>query len=448
MPVDQRVRLKQWLESGEAQLHPLTFPQRELWEMSPVPPEDSGNHICCLIDVRGPLTERDCGAAIQRAVDRQDVLRLSILPGKERPLQMIRSSSEANFEYRELASDQARPEAIEELATEIFHKPFDLMQGPLYRVVDLCAPPNQHLLVFAVHHAIADGWSLGVFVQDLIGAYLEIIMRSSKPLPPVPQKYVEWGAAERARWQPETLEKRVDFWKTNLKGSPRMWNVPIPPGTPRRWLSKIPAGMADEARELARRAGVTLFNALLGTFQIAFLEWSGHADLVVGTPVAHRTRQSSHETMGYYSGIVPLRGQLDTTRSALDHLQAGKRLTNDAFENAIPFVELARVLGEKSAPGYNPIFKVRFALQNHPVPEVSLPDLSARLTMRSTGTARLQLACELTEQRDGLEVAWLFRDNLFSQRDIEDLDGIFQKVLGHLCRSPESPISQLLNRRS
>jgi len=77
-----------------------------------------------------------------------------------------------------------------------------------------------------------------------------------------------------------------------------------------------------------------------------------------------------------------------------------------------------------------------------------LPDLSARLTMRSTGTARLQLACELTEQRDGLEVAWLFRDNLFSQRDIEDLDGIFQKVLGHLCRSPESPISQLLNRRS
>ena len=154
MPVDQRVRLKQWLESGEAQLHPLTFPQRELWETSPVPPEDSGNHICCLIDVRGPLTERDCGAAIQRAVDRQDVLRLSILPGKERPLQMIRSSSEANFEYRELASDQARPEAIEELATEIFRKPFDLMQGPLYRVVDLCAPPNQHLLVFAVQYFI------------------------------------------------------------------------------------------------------------------------------------------------------------------------------------------------------------------------------------------------------------------------------------------------------
>ena len=82
------------------------------------------------------------------------------------------------------------------------------------------------------------------------------------------------------------------------------------------------------------------------------------------------------------------------------------------------------------------------------MPEVSLPNLSARLSMRSTGTPRFHLGCEITEESEGLEVAWLFRENLFSQRDIEDLDGIFQKVLGHLCRSPESPISQLLNRRS
>ena len=97
MPVDQRVRLKQWLESGEAQLHPLTFPQRELWETSPVAVEDSANHICCLIEVRGPLRERDCRVAIRRVVDRQEVLRLSLLPGKERPLQMVRKKLRAQF---------------------------------------------------------------------------------------------------------------------------------------------------------------------------------------------------------------------------------------------------------------------------------------------------------------------------------------------------------------
>ena len=131
MPADQRTRLKQWLDSGEAQLHPLTLPQRELWEVSPVPVEDSANHICCLIEVQGLLTERDCRAAIQLVVDREEVLRLSVLPGREQPLQMIRKSCGINFDFREVAPDDARPEAIEESTSEIFRTPFDLVQGPL-----------------------------------------------------------------------------------------------------------------------------------------------------------------------------------------------------------------------------------------------------------------------------------------------------------------------------
>lgn len=446
MPADQRARLRQWLDSGEAQLHPLTFPQRELWETSPVPIEDSANHICCLIEVQGLLTERESRAAIQRVVDCQEVLRLSILPGRERPLQMIHKNYGINFDSREVALDDARPEAIEELAAEIFRTPFDLVQGPLYRAVDLCRAANDHVLVFAIHHAIADGWSLGIFVQELFAAYLQGIMGSSEALPPVPQTYTAWGATERAFWKPAMLEQRIEFWRTNLAGSPRMWNPPITPEAPERWLSTIPAALADETRELARRTSVTLFSALFGAFQIAFSEWSGFNDLVVGTPVANRTKQTAWETMGYYAGIVPLRGQIDRSRVASDHLRAGHQLTIDSFSSAIPFVELARALGEQSTAGYNPLFEVRFALQNQPIPEVSLPNLSARLSMRSTGTARFQLGCEITEVREGLEVAWLFRENLFSRRDIKSLNGIFQRVLADVCRSPECRISELLNR--
>ena len=191
---------------------------------------------------------------------------------------------------------------------------------------------------------------------------------------------------------------------------------------------------------------MTFFSALFGSFQIAFSEWSGFDDLVVGTPVANRTKQNARETMGYYAGIVPLRGHVDRSRVAVDHLRAGHQSTVDSFANAIPFVELARALGEKSEGGYNPLFEVRFALQNHPMPEISLPNLSARLSMRSTGTARFQLGCEITEDREGLEIAWLFRENLFSRRDIESLDGIFRRVLAGICRSPENRISEVLNR--
>jgi hypothetical protein len=444
MPADQRTRLKQWLDSGEAQLHPLTLPQRELWEVSPVPIADSANHICCLIEVQGLLTEHQCRAALRAVVDREEVLRLSVLPGRERPLQMIRKSSGINFAVREVAD--APPEAIEESALEIFRTPFDLVQGPLYRVVDLRRTANDHLLVFVIHHAVADGWSLGIFVEGLFAAYLQAITGLSEPLPPVPQTYAAWGAAERAFWKPEMLEQRIEFWKARLVGSSRMWNATITPGPPQRWLSEVPASLTNETRGLARRTGVTLFSALFGAFQIAFSKWSGFDDLVVGTPVANRTRQTARETMGYYAGIVPLRGQIDRSRVASDHLRAAHQLTIDSFANAMPFVELVRGIGEQAAAGYNPLFEVRFALQNHPMPEVSLPNLSARLSMRSTGTARFHLGCEITEDRERLEIAWLFRENLFSRRDIESLDGIFQRILADICRSPESRISEVLNR--
>ncbi len=443
-PLDRRAQLKQWLESGQAQLQPLTFPQREIWETSPAPVEDPANHICCLIEVRGLLTERDVRAAIQRVVDRQEVLRLSFLPGTERPLQMIRKEGAANFGFRDVPTGSDSPEAIEELAKEIFRQPFDLVQGPLFRVMDLRRAPNDHVLVFAIHHAIADGWTLGVFVEELFASYIYGMMGSTEVIPPVPLSYTAWGAKERAFWQPAVLAERVAFWKTQLAGSQRIWNAPISPEPPHRWATNIPKGLATATQELARKTGITLFSTLLGAFQIAFAQWSKKDELVVGTPVANRTRQGARESMGYFSGVVPLRGRVDRAQTAADHLHANHQVVIDSFAKAMPFAELVPALGERPAPGYNPLFEVRFALQNHPIPEVSLPNMSAKLSMRSTGTARFQLACEITEDPEGQEVAWLFRDNLFSKRDIERLDGIFQDVLAGICRAPESLISELL----
>lgn len=444
-PVSRRTRLKQWLESGEAQLQPLTFPQREIWETSPVPVEDPANHICCLIEVHGLLTERDSRAAIQRVVDRQEVLRLSFLPGKERPLQMIRKEGGADFDFRDVPPGSANPEAIEELATEIFREPFDLVQGPLYRVMDLRRAPNDHVLVFAIHHAIADGWTLGAFVEELFASYIHGMMGSTEVIPPVALSYTAWGAQERAFWRPAVLAERVAFWKTQLADSRPIWNAKIPPGPALRWTTKIPTELANETQELARKIGITLFSALLGAFQIAFSRWNGKDELVVGTPVANRTRPGSRETMGYFSGIVPLRSRIDRAQTAADHLRENHQVVMDSLAKAMPFAELAPGLGERPSPGHNPLFEVRFALQNHPIPDVSLPNISAKLRMRSTGTARFQLACEITEDPEGPEVAWLFRDNLFSKRDIDRLDGIFQSVLAGLCRAPESRISELLN---
>src|SRR3984893_12669975 len=449
MSGDKRSLLKEWLASEKARLQPLTFPQRKLWEASPVAVTDIANHICCVIHLRGIITREACEAAIQRVVDRQEVMRLSFLPGKDRPIQMIRQASKANFRFRELSSAEKHHGAIEDLASEIFSEPFDLVQGPLYRAEVLRRAADDHVLVFAIHHAIADGWALGVFFQDLSAAYMDGIRGVHAGHHPVPLSYTEWGAAERAFWQPAELEQRATFWKSCLDGARRLWSPPTGPestsGERERWVSLVPADLARAVRELARRNGATLFRTLLAAFQIALSKWTGADDILVGTPVANRRKQAVRRTMGYCSGIVPLRGQIDRERTFSEGLRAVHQATVDSFANAMPFAELVQALGDPPSPGRNPIFEVRFALQNHPVPDVAVPGLSLQFRMRSTGTARFDLGCEINVEGDGLEVAWLFRRNLFPLDDIQNLGHLYQAVLAGVCRSPESRIDALMS---
>ena len=447
MSADKRALLRQRLANGEINLQPLTFPQRELWEASPVPAGDVANHICCLIQVRGAITPHDCEAAIGRVVQRQEALRISFLPGKDQPVQMIRKDAPASFRGRELSPGQRTPEAIEELAGEIFSKPFDLVQGPLYRVELLSRAADDHVLVFAIHHAIADGWTLGVFVQDLVVAYMLGTRGVREALPPVPLSYTAWGAAERAFWQPAELERRAAFWKKNLAGSERLWSELEGRGTASgahcRRVAYFPAELADAARELARRHEATLFSTLLTAFQIALSQWTGGDDIVVGTPVANRSKEAARETMGYFAGIVPLRARVGRDRPFAASLREVHQNAVEAFAHAMPFAELARALGDAPSPGHNPAFEVRFALQNHPIPDVAMPGLSAKLRVRSTGTARFHLACEITEEGGRLEVVWLFRPNLFPAEEIENLGRLFEAVLAGAGRLPESRVAAL-----
>lgn len=445
MPEDKRTLLKRWLESGEITLHPLTFPQRELWESSAVPVGDVSNHICSFIEVRGALTTKDCEAAMQRVVDRQEVLRLSILPGKDQPLQMIRAKRTPMMRFHEFSSSNKRPEALEELMDKVFHEPFDLVQGPLYRADVVRQGANEYLVIFTIHHAIADGWSLGAFVKDLCAAYVLGQIGAHRGLPPLQLLYSAWGAAERVFWQPDKIDQRIPFWTSHLAGAQRLWgdDPHCASGPLKRLVSVIPGDFARRVRELTRQTGVTLFSTLLTAFQIALSRWTGATDIVVGTPVANRSKQAVHETMGYCSGIVPLRGHVENDRPFSNAVRAVHQDSLDCFANGIPFVELVHALGHSTTPGKNPIFDVRFALQNHPLPYAAVPGFSVRLSMRSTGTARFHLGCEITEDGEALEVVWLFRPELFSEEEVQKLGSMFEAVLAGIFRSPDKRIAAL-----
>src|SRR5690606_38351196 len=131
-------------------------------------------------------------------------------------------------------------------------------------------------------------------------------------------------------------------------------------------------------RDQARRTSTTLFSTLLAGFQLTLAEWTGKKDIVVGSPVANRNKQAAQETMGYFSGVVPIRSHVDPKQPSAERIKAVHHDAVEAFVNAMPFADLAKALDEVPSPTHNPIFDVRFALQNHPVPDVALPGLSVK----------------------------------------------------------------------
>ena len=433
---ENRTRLRAWLENGGARLQPVLFSERELWETSPVPVADCANHICGFIEIKGAITPGESEAAIQRVVDRQEVLRASFLPGKDRPLQLIRATGTPLQSYRELSRTEAHPGALEDLMMDVFRQPFDLLQGPLHRVEMMRRSANDHVLAFSIHHSIADGWSLGVFVQDLSTAYVMGLKGLRKAaaigvlgladeLPPVAQTYSEWTAAERAFWQPDELERRSAFWKSQLKVRAR-WEARGTLSLPRRSSQAACRGDSPgvdtfrDGTRVAERDNVVQHSA--GGFELTLWKWTGRDDIVVGTPLANRNKEAIRQTMGYFSGVVPLRGRVDPARPFADHLRSVQPRRWIVLPTPFHLPSWSDWLAGHRGAGRHSIFDVRFALQNHPLPDVDLPRISTKLRLRSTGTARFDLGCEITRSNSTLEVVWLYRNVMFDAKNVRELD--------------------------
>ncbi|CAN5220382.1 hypothetical protein BH23VER1_BH23VER1_14910 [soil metagenome] len=444
---DKGARLKEWLASGEASLHPATLTQRELWDVAPLPASDVSNHICTVTTIRGPVSRDTCVRAMALVVAKQEVLRISVLPGKGGQVQLVRRTGEPALEFLELEPDERGDEALDRVIVGLMRRTMDMVAGPLYRLHVLRRGEEEHLLVLVIHHAIADGWTLGVFMTDLWTAYAQLGLGIPGALEPVPQTYIRWGAAERAYWTPQEIRARAEFWRERMAGAGRLWDAPAGAGGDTgergRRVWEMPMEAFGDLKVLAGRLGATLFSAALAVFQIVMARESGRTDIVVGSPVAGRNRRESRETMGSYAGIVPLRARVDAGLSFGGQLARTHEMTVESFANAMPFVELVAVLEEPVIPGRNPLFDTRFALQNHPMPEVSLPGVEVSYRTRSTGTARFDLACELTEIGRVMEVVWLYRKDVFEDGQVAAFHHAFAGLMAAVCQHPDAPISDL-----
>ncbi len=391
---------------------PLSFAQERLWFLDQIDPGSPAYNIPLAVRLTGALDAAALAAALHALVDRHETLRTRFAPPQSvagQPVQIVDAEA-AGFDLSlvDLAGqdlpDAAWLSRVRELGQAEAMRPFDLGTGPLLRAVLLRRGPEEHALLLTLHHIVADGWSLGVLLRDLIRLY-------ARPdgLPPLRIQYADFAAWQRGWLAGDALRALVDFWRRELAGAPPRAELP----TDRPWPAVqtfrggvlpvvLPPDLASRLRALGRSERVTPFMVLLAGFAALLHRLGGQEDLLLGTPVANRTRMETEDLIGFFVNTLALRLRPSGNQPVRRLLERVRATTLAAYAHQeLPFEKLVEELQPRRDLSITPFFQVLFALQNAPAGARELPGLALETLSVHSGTAKFALTLSLSETTGG-----------------------------------------------
>ena len=432
---------------------PLAFAQERLWFMEQFEPGQSFNNIPVAIRLEGALNFNALERAVAEIVRRHKTLRTAFHNDGGRPVAVVDPEATVRIPTVDLGSLTAskREAEAKRLMLEEARRPFDLAQSPLLRVKLIRLANDEHLLLLTTHHIVCDGWSMGVFYRELTALYQEFSQQQSALLPDLPFDYADFARSQRGQLRGGALEKLLGFWKQQLNGAPTTLNLPTDrPRPPVQTYSgatqhfALPARLAVELSRLSRKEDVTLFMLLITAFQALLHRYTGQEDLLVGSPVAGRTRVETEGLIGLFLNTLVLRGDLSGDPPFRELLRRTRRVTLDAYvHQELPFEKLVDALQPGRDLSRPPLFQVMFVLQNAPLRPLELAGLRLKPLPTHSGTAKFDLMLSLEEDAGGLSGFIEYNTGLFHAETITRLLGHYQTLLEAVVADAGQPLSQL-----
>ncbi|HEX8274758.1 MAG TPA: amino acid adenylation domain-containing protein [Longimicrobiaceae bacterium] len=433
---------------------PLSFAQQRLWFLDRLAPGSAAYNMPFALRLRGPLDARALERALAELVRRHETLRTVLVPAEDGGArQAILPPAPPALPLVELSGlpAPAREAEARRLAAADAARPFDLERGPLLRATRLGLGGGDHAVLFALHHVVSDGWSMAVLVSEVSALYTAFAEGRPSPLPPLPVQYADFAVWQRAWLAGDVLRRQLDYWRGRLAGAPPVLALPTdrprPPAPGERGAVRpaaVPAHVVDGLRALARREGATLFAVLLAGWQLLLARWADEDDVVVGSPVANRTRLELEPLIGFFVNTLALRLDLsgDPTLRELVGRARESVLGAQAHQD-LPFERLVEEVAPERSLDRSPLFQATFALHNLERAALRMGSLAAEPLDAGPEPAKFDLGLVLREEGDGLEGELSFRAELWDAATVERLLERFGALLAVLAGEPERRVSAL-----
>lgn len=427
-----------------------SFAQERLWFIDQLEGAASATYnVPEVVRVEGPLDARVLEQALQALVRRHESLRTTFVSVDGEPYQIVHPAHELRLVR---LGPKTEADARELIHAEV-HTPFDLAVGPLVRATLIGLHDDAHLFVLCIHHIVVDGWSLDVLWRELWTLYSAFANGSPSPLPSKPLDYADFAAWQRTWLTGDVLERQLGFWKQLLAGAPSALELPSDRPRPAMKQSagdsfdlELPQAVTNQVQALCRREGATPFMVLLAAFQSVLSRWSGTSDIVVGTPIANRTRQELEGVVGFFANTLPLRTTFAPAMSFADVLRQVKSVALSAYSHQdIPFEKVVEELHVARDPSRTPVFQTMFVLQNSASEEASAAPVG--LTLRREPfdfhLAKFDLLLAMEEEASTFHGSLEYDVALFDRATIERFATHFVTLLDAATRKPEERVAKL-----
>ncbi|WP_238578798.1 condensation domain-containing protein, partial [Inquilinus limosus] len=392
---------------------PLSHAQRGLWLTWQRDPASPAYTMAGILSLSGDLDAAALQAAAGDLVARHEALRTTFgIDAEGRPVQRLHAELPPPFIIRDLRTSADREAESDAFAQVLAQQPFDLEAGPLLRFELHVLGECEHRLVLALHHIVADGWSVGLLISDLAALYAARRDGTASGLTPMTLHYADYAAWQRSWLEAGEEARQIEAWKAALGDSHPPLDLPFDRPRPAQRSDagaahrlRLSKPVSDGLRALVRSRGATTFMAVLALLKLLLARNGAGDDIRIGAPLAHRGRAETHPMIGYFTNVAVLRTVLDQRQgftALLDRVREGLLATETRID--VPFDMVVEALAPPRQAGVNPLFQVKCTEQDGTPGDGDFAGLAMTLHGLAGGAAHFDLSLDLTDRPEGIDL--------------------------------------------
>jgi len=404
------------------------------------------------VRLEGWLSTAALEQALREVVRRHEVLRTSFIETEGEPLQVIAETVGLGLDEVDLSGLEAdeREAVTTKLSREESSRGFDLKKASLIRARLLRIAEQEQVLLLTMHHIVSDGWSGKLLIRETGSLYEGFTEGRLSGLRELQTQYADYAVWQREWLQGEALDRQISYWKEQLAGAPEVLDLPTdrprPPVQTHRGAIEslvLSTTLSKQLKSLSQRNGCTMFMALLAAFKLLLSRHTGQLDIVVGAPIAGRSRSEVEEQIGLFLNTLTLRTDISGSPSFTELLNRVRKTALEAYAHQdVPFEMLLQALHPQRDLSRTPLFQVFFNMLNLPGATLELQGLKLRPISAKEADAKFDLTIYVAEQSEGLGLNLVYNTDLFDGDRIREMLNQYEYLLNQIVENPDEKVER------